>query len=259
VSQDTTGRVWDVATGSELTRLTGHAGTVRGLAVLPDGRRAVTASLDGTVRLWDLGAGHEVGRFNGHVGPVLCVACDADGRHLLTGGADKTVRLWDVETRAELKRFTRHEDTVTGVTFLADGRRSVAASEDKTVRVWNYHTGRDGRFLNLMAGVRRLCAAPDGRGVFITSAKVVRRWQPGEAPLMLELGEPTEGVAGLPDGRVLIACHDGTVRLWDVEQNRELHSFKGHGRSVLAVAAAPDATHFASGEQDGTARLWRLP
>lgn len=259
VGQDTIGRVWDVATGKELQTLTGHTGTIRGVAVLPDGKRAATASFDGTVRLWDLDSGREVGRYQGHVGPVWCVAVEADGRHLISGGADKSVRLWNVETQKEVKRFTRHEGTVTGVAFLADGRRSVAASEDKTVRVWNYQTGHEGKNLNLMQSIRRMAASPDGRWVFLSSGKVVRRWDPDEGATILRIGEPADGVAGLPDGRVLVACHDGTVRLWDVEKARELHSFKGHARAVIAVTAAPDGKHFASGGQDGTARLWRLP
>src|SRR5262249_51060820 len=47
-------RLWDVETGKELCRLEEHSGTIMGLAVTPDCRRAVTASGDATLRLWGL-------------------------------------------------------------------------------------------------------------------------------------------------------------------------------------------------------------
>ena len=47
-------RLWDVATGAELAKMTGHAVPVWGLASFPDGTRAVSASNDWTLRVWDL-------------------------------------------------------------------------------------------------------------------------------------------------------------------------------------------------------------
>src|SRR5205823_10088998 len=40
--------------GDLLATLTGHGGTVRALAITPDGQHGVSGSADGTLRLWDL-------------------------------------------------------------------------------------------------------------------------------------------------------------------------------------------------------------
>jgi WD40 repeat protein len=45
-------RLWDVTTGKELRKLDGHTNYVRALAFTPNGRIAISGSLDGTVRLW---------------------------------------------------------------------------------------------------------------------------------------------------------------------------------------------------------------
>ena len=63
-------KVWDLETGRELRTLQGHSGFVHGVAVSPDGRRAVSASHDHTLKVWDL----ETGR------PVATFTCDSAAR-----------------------------------------------------------------------------------------------------------------------------------------------------------------------------------
>jgi WD40 repeat protein len=53
-SEDRTARIWDAATGKEITVLRGHERerSVTSAAFSPDGARIVTASMDGTARIW---------------------------------------------------------------------------------------------------------------------------------------------------------------------------------------------------------------
>jgi WD40 repeat protein len=65
-SWDKTVRLWELATGQEVRRFTGHENWVLSVAVTPDGKYVVSGSWDKTVRLWDLATGKEVRRFTGH-------------------------------------------------------------------------------------------------------------------------------------------------------------------------------------------------
>jgi serine/threonine protein kinase len=260
-SQDKTARVWDVATGRQLLALTGHSDAVRGLAALPDNRRAVTAGWDGTVRMWDLNTGEELGQFIGHTGAVWWAACDSDGKRLLTAGKDRSIRLWDVETGVELKRLTGHSGTVTAAVLLPDGRRVVSVSEDRTIRAWDLETAKlkHGNMLPKM--VYRLSICPLGRWLLFGCDHDLIRWDPDGSHHVTHIpsSEPVEGAACLPDRRLALAMLDGTIRVWEVDPEREVHKFDGNGQAVLSIAVAPDGKHIASGGRDKVARLWNLP
>jgi WD40 repeat protein len=92
-------RLWDVATGRERARLSGHGGRVRWIGFHPDGLSlAVAGNLpDHVVHIWDLATRTRRLRLLGHDSEVLAGAWRGDGRLLITAGAlDGTVRLWDL-------------------------------------------------------------------------------------------------------------------------------------------------------------------
>ena len=45
-------QIWDADAGQLLHALTGHSGSIRALAISPDGRRLASGSEDRTVGIW---------------------------------------------------------------------------------------------------------------------------------------------------------------------------------------------------------------
>jgi WD40 repeat protein len=83
-STDKVMRLWDVATGKELQRFTGHTNRVRNVAFLPDAGRVLSVSYDGTARIWDVESGRQLYNFTRHRGGIKGVVVAPDGRHVFT-------------------------------------------------------------------------------------------------------------------------------------------------------------------------------
>ena len=58
--------------------------------------------------------------------------------------------------------------------------------------------------------------------------------------------------------RVQIVSADATLKVWDLQQGKELHTLRGHDTSVNTVAVTQDGKIAVSGGRDRTLRVWDL-
>jgi WD40 repeat protein len=134
-------RLWDPATGEQRRVLTGHTGTVNGVAFSPDGRLLASCSIDKTVWLWDPATGGNRRILIGHTGAALGVAFSPDGRLLASCSGDKTVRSWDPAT-GEHRWTLNGRSGFWGVAFSPDGRLLASGNDEGMVRLWELYPGR---------------------------------------------------------------------------------------------------------------------
>jgi dipeptidyl aminopeptidase/acylaminoacyl peptidase len=257
---DGTVRIWDVATGRERARLSGHTGPVRALAISPDGTYLASAGGDGTVRIWDVATGRERARLSGHTGPVLALAISPDGTYLAWAGGDGTVRIWDALTGTQVRVLIGHAGAVLALAISPDGTYLASASWDGTVRIWDVATGYERARLIAESPVRALVISPDG--TYLASAGgdgTVRIWDVATGRERARLSGHTGPVRALaisPDGTYLAsASWDGTVRISDVATGYERVRLNAES-PILALAISPDSTYLASAGGDGTVRIW---
>jgi RNA polymerase sigma factor (sigma-70 family) len=232
-------RLWDVATGKELTSFGREWGGnwTDTAAFSPDGKLLATQddAVPG-VTLRHAATGREVRRISVAGGRVSAVAFAPDGKTLV-GVTGNVVRLWDVTSGQEVRRLEGHTDEIEQIAFAPDGKLLASGGQDQTIRLWDPATG---------AELRRL----DGKIAF------------QEAIIRGGLKLRPRGVLSLsfsPDGKVLAATtsgDDSTVRVWDTATGKELRPFVGESMQLDAAAFLPDGKTLVSGGWDGVLRTW---
>jgi RNA polymerase sigma factor (sigma-70 family) len=140
---DETIRLWELATGKEIRKVTWREAPVllRGanarLAFSPDGKMLASAGYSSIIRLWDVATGKQRQGPEGHDGDIITVAFAPDGKTLAScAHDDPTVRLWDSATGRPL-RALRHPALVGRILFSPDGQGVISACGDGAIRVWD--------------------------------------------------------------------------------------------------------------------------
>jgi WD40 repeat protein len=247
-----------------LRTLEGHASRVNGVAVTPDGKRAVSASDDHTLKVWDLETGVALRTLKGHSAWVNGVAVTPDGERAVSASDDATLKVWDLETGRTLRTLEGHSKAVTGVAVTPDGKRAVSASDDATLKVWDLETGAVLRTLEGHTdSVNGVAVTPDGKhAVSAPDDTTLMVWdlETGLALRTLEgHSGPVNGVAVTLDGkRAVSASWDNTLKAWDLETGLALRTLEGHTLPLFGVAVTPDGKRAVSASWDNTLKVWDL-
>jgi WD40 repeat protein len=267
-------RLWDVESRQELRRFDGHSGPVFGIVFTPDGRRALSGSLDETIRLWDVETGKELRRFTGHTSGVFGLAISPDGRHVLSGSNDKTVRLWRLpdpppdrkpappaERVGEIRRFGAEGHRMIHLALSPDGQRLLTASVEGSAQYWDIATGKEIYRLPGAGGqVYGVAISPDGTKLLSCGGdRLIHVWDAANGQEVKQLKGHTDevhGVAISPDGRIAASSgNDCQLRLWNLD-NGELIASPGNAGGGLGAAFSPDGKLIATWANDHMVRLW---
>jgi WD40 repeat protein len=277
-SDDSSVRVWDVASGKEKQRFEGHQGTVRGLAVDPNGVWAISAAsarrqaADGgawRVCMWEIASGKELRQLSGSGPAMMSVALSRDGRRALFANYEGTVWLYDVENWRELRRFSTYPGHC-HVAFAPNGKQMLTGAFEgehgSHMSLWNLDTGEEVKSFDGTNGIGRTIFTPDGKQIVSAGFgdSIVRIWDAAKGTELGRLRGHISSVAAVAisaDGRWAVSgAYDMTVRVWDLEKRTERHVFEtGHTSGVQSVDISRDGRFAVSGSFDGTLRLWRLP
>jgi WD40 repeat protein len=252
--------------GPRIVRVGAHGGPIISAMFSPDGRRVLTASLDGSACVWELSDGGTLLRLR-HAQALAYAAFNHDGSRIVTCCEDGAARVWDAATGKLCFGPLRHDGKVLYAAFSPDGTRLVTCGADSSAKLWDARSGKLVRILFKTNGeVNYAEFSPDGcRFVTASDDNTARVWdafsgQPAGPPL--EHPDDVRQARFSPDGRrIVTACRDGNARIFDAQTGRLLIKPLKHSAPLLYAFFSPDGTRVIAGgggarPEDGEVRVW---
>jgi WD40 repeat protein/serine/threonine protein kinase/tetratricopeptide (TPR) repeat protein len=176
--------------------------------------------------------------------------------------------LWRLCNQGRRLAWRGHERQVNSLAFSADGATLASACmRDNlgSVKLWDTASGKERMKLrNVSSGVWCVVYSPDGKTLATAGYdRKVKLWDAttGQERATL-LGSHdrfgTRGVAFSDDGKTLAATagHEDGIKLWDVATLQERAVLKGKTDGSFAIAFAPGGKLLATGNGNGTIKVW---
>ena len=257
-ANDSSVRLWQVATGRELPRLAGHAGYVTTVAFSPDNSLLASGTRSGQVKLWDVNSAQLVDDLPSRTGGVDRIAFSSNGKLLAVAGMDPKLELWDLEKK-QLRTLDGHKGEITSVAFTKD--LIVSAGRDKTIRLWNLDTGAPVNSWETASEINGIALSVNGDLLATANAdNTVRTWDVKTGDLKNTFtGHAAEvwSVKLSPDGNSMAsASSDQSLILWDLQKPDSFHQLKAGSDKVKTLTYSVNGKWILTGSDDGTVLVW---
>ncbi|XP_023616898.1 CMT1A duplicated region transcript 1 protein isoform X7 [Myotis lucifugus] len=219
----------DVLQAKEIpVQFRGHTGSIRALFVCEEENVLLSGSYDLSIRYWDLKSGACIRIFTGHQGTITCI--DLYNKMLVSGAKDCQVKEWDINTGKCLKTF-KHKDPILAIKI--NDTYIVSSCERGIVKVWHIVMAQVVKILSGHEGaVKCLCfdqwhllsGSVDG---LVMAWSMVGKYE----RCLMAYKHPKEVLhVALLFLRVISACADGKIRIYNFLNGNCLKVMKANGR-----------------------------
>ncbi|WP_445633802.1 hypothetical protein NSTC745_05517 [Nostoc sp. DSM 114161] len=257
-------KLWNLATGKQISSLNTYSGQVNVVIISPDGKTLVSGNDDSTIKIWNLVTGRQIRTLTGHSDSVHTLAISPDSQTLISGSDDNTIKIWDLATGEQIKTLTGHTFWVRSVAISPDGVILASGSFDKTIKIWNLAKGYS---IRTLAGnsqtITNVAISPDGKTLASGSRdRTIKLWNIATGREIRTLAghdNTVTSVAFSPDGQILASgSRDRTIKLWNIATGEEILTLAAHTNTVTSVTFTPDSKTLVSSSDDNTIKIWRL-
>jgi WD40 repeat protein len=227
-------RVWDLKSDKGFSFPDYYSGPIATLAIAPDNQKVVSATTSGSLIIWDLEKFKKLktldcsgiidleteGEINGVRYKVISSAVIVPGERVAFSYCN-SIRIFDLRNEIELRTLDGHESDILSIVVSPNGDKIISADCDGIVKVWNIESGYELRTFE--------CQMDDI-----------------DAAAISQMGDK------------VIFASDKLIKIFGLENGRELITSEGDGRIFHALAFSLDGLKAISGSSDGEIKIWDL-
>ncbi|GAB4227584.1 MAG: hypothetical protein Kow0049_07870 [Stanieria sp.] len=232
--------------------------TTQLLAFTPDGNNLVglifTSNSPSKVTIWDLA--NQTNRVLS--GEFVSAALSADGETIAVGYRNQAIDLYRLDDLTLVKQLEVNRKQFSLV-FSPNGKQIAfishsppAPPEDRYGRNIYVYNVKDSILANIFyhstifpeneESLKKIAISPDGRYLAASYSR--------STPSSFFVGAPRI----VSDARFY-----GRIRVWRIEDGKQLSTFRGHKRRTTSIVFSPDSKFLVSTGWDGKVRFWKMP
>lgn len=256
--------LFDVGTGLEVRRFTGHTAPVGQVAFSPDGRYGYSIADNSEARIWDIGAGelNTLSRTSIAADSITAFGLNADGSRAYVAVNDRSITTYDLITGQEVPNVDVFTGEIRRVAFSPTQPQALVLSVDSLT----LYDLTSLQFIHNFPGldVSRIDAlgfSPDGAYLFYADGGRVVRWQIETRSEFGSFNVDADYIAVNENGEYLAAATDNSIAIIDMVTSEVLQTFSYNGRgSILSLDYGPndDTLITGVGEPDNAVIVWDI-
>jgi WD40 repeat protein/predicted Ser/Thr protein kinase len=236
---------------------------VRGVALLPDGKRLIAASAGGALAVWNTRTAESTAFPAVQNVRITSIALQPAGSLVAVACAGTTVLLLDHQTLKLVRKLELSQPGAPAITFSPSGRKLVVAGSTGNLAVFDSSdwskpqfeaTPRDSRVNAVLYSPRErdvVLAYEDGTVLFVNAATGEPRDRTIQVPTI------PLAMSWCQSGNVLaVGTATGELQLHDAADGRALRNIRAHASRVNVLTAFPDGRTLVTAGRDNDLKLW---
>lgn len=217
---------------------------------------------ENSVKIYQLNGGNpssaKLTRTLSSVSPIRAMTfCDSN--ILISLSADRSIKTWDTGSGRTLHHISLNSDNFTVFAFPPGDLPFLATGSRNRVMLWNYKTGK---LLSTSettdSSVAALAFTPDGKLLIIGTHKGVVRVLDVATRKITRTIDLDSPICALSASKkfIMLGYSDGTLAQLSFASQTSTHEVSGQNDAVTVIAFSPNGERFASGNADGTVKIW---